>query len=131
MHPAAYDAFRFLLTQVRSADEEADVTIAAQKSRAGKLCLYELYAKPPPVWLHPAFAAEFADPFIASTAFEESELHISIEVCSPRQHELLGKDGLPPTFHGLPSTFHRPSTAFHRPSTDLPPTFHRPSTAVH
>jgi hypothetical protein len=59
------------LHEVRSADEEAHIAREAESSRAGKLSLSELYAKPPPVWLHPAFAAEFADAFIAGTAFEE------------------------------------------------------------
>jgi thiol-disulfide isomerase/thioredoxin len=77
------------LHKVRSADEEAELSSAADKSRASKLCLQDLYAKPPPVWLHPAFAAEFADPFIAGTAFEESEMHISIEVLTLTLDEML------------------------------------------
>ena len=39
-----------------------------------------LYAKPLPIWLHPAFAAEMASAFIGGTALEEGSLHISLEV---------------------------------------------------
>ena len=66
--------------KVRSADEEADVVASAQSSRAEQLSLQPLYARPPPIWLHPTFAAEFADPFIADTPFEESAMHVSLEV---------------------------------------------------
>ena len=53
---------------------------AALSSRAEHLSLQSLYARPPPIWLHPTFAAEFADPFIADTPFEESVMHVSLEV---------------------------------------------------
>ena len=66
--------------KVRSADEEADVIASAQSSRAEQLSLQPLYTRPPPIWLHPTFAAEFADPFIADTPFEESAMHVSLEV---------------------------------------------------
>ena len=58
------------LHKVRSADEEAELRESAESSRAQQLALQPLYAKPPPIWLHPAFAAECADPFIAGTPFE-------------------------------------------------------------
>ena len=53
---------------------------SALSSRAEQLSLQPLYARPPPIWLHPTFAAEFADPFIADTPFEESAMHVSLEV---------------------------------------------------
>ena len=53
---------------------------SALSSRAEQLSLQLLYARPPPIWLHPTFAAEFADPFIADTPFEESAMHVSLEV---------------------------------------------------
>lgn len=68
------------LHKVRSADEEEEILEAAQASRAEQLSLQPLYARPPPIWLHPAFAAEFADPFIADTPFEGALMHISLEV---------------------------------------------------
>ena len=68
------------LHKLRSADEEAEVVAAARGSRAEQLALQPLYASPPPLWLHPAFAAEFADPFIADTPFEQSAMHVSLEV---------------------------------------------------
>jgi hypothetical protein len=68
---------------VRSADEEADVRASALSNRSEQLSLQPLYARPPPIWLHPTFAAEFADPFIANTPFEESALHVSLEVRTP------------------------------------------------
>ena len=46
------------------------------------------------MWLHPAFAAEFADPFIAGTPFEGSALHISIEVLTLALDELLKEGGV-------------------------------------
>jgi len=66
--------------QVRSADEEEEVRSAAKTSAAEQLSLQPLYARPPPVWLHPAFGAEFCDPFIAQSPLEESSLHVSLEV---------------------------------------------------
>ena len=68
------------LHKVRSADEEADVLRSAEAARAEQLSLAPLYARPPPIWLHPAFAAEFADPFIAGTPFEDCTMHASVEV---------------------------------------------------
>ena len=44
------------------------------------LRLQPLYAKPPPIWIHPAFAAEFGDAFLAGTGLEGGTLHISLEV---------------------------------------------------
>ena len=38
--------------------------------RAQQLSRQPLYAKPPPAWRHPAFAAEFGDSFIGGTALE-------------------------------------------------------------
>ena len=68
------------LHKVRSADEEAEVAASALSSRAEHLSLQPLYARPPPIWLHPAFAAEFADALVADSPFEESAMHVSLEV---------------------------------------------------
>ena len=62
------------LTLLRGRDEVAELEEEAEEARAQRLCLSALYAKPPPVWLHPAFAAEFGDAFIAGTAFEGGSL---------------------------------------------------------
>ena len=85
------------LHKVRSADEEAEVIQAAESSRAEQLSLQPLYARPPPIWLHPAFAAEFADPFIAGTAFESSAMHVSLEVLTLALDEMLKESGLSST----------------------------------
>ena len=83
------------LHRIRSADEEAEVLQAAESSRAEQLSLQPLYARPPPVWLHPAFAAEFADPFIAGQPFfEEGAMHISLEVLTLVLDEMLKESGL-------------------------------------
>lgn len=53
------------LHKIRSADEDAELLAKAEHSRALHLSLQPLYAKPPPMWRHPTFAAECIDPFIA------------------------------------------------------------------
>ena len=68
------------LHKLRSADEAAELLEDAEASRAQHMSLQALYAKPPPIWLHPAFAAEFGDAFIGGTALENGALHISLEV---------------------------------------------------
>ena len=65
---------------LRSSDEDADLVEEADADRANHLSLQPLYAKPPPVWLHPAFAAEFGDSFIGGTRLEHGAMHISLEV---------------------------------------------------
>ena len=59
-----------LLHTLRSADEEMDLSAEAEGARVKQLSLGPLYAKPPPIWVHPAFGAEFGDPFIAGTGLE-------------------------------------------------------------
>ena len=68
------------LQTLRGRDIEAELEAEAEADRAQHLSLQSLYAKPPPIWLHPAFAAEFGDAFIADTALEAGSLHISLEV---------------------------------------------------
>ena len=82
------------LHMVRTADEEAEVAKEAETSRAEQLSLQPLYARPPPIWLHPAFAAEFADPFIAATPFEDGAMHVSIEVLTLALDEMLKPAGI-------------------------------------
>ena len=60
---------------LRSSDEDADLVEEADADRANHLSLQPLYAKPPPVWLHPAFAAEFGDSFIGGTCLEHGAMH--------------------------------------------------------
>ena len=74
------DAVRAELNELRGQDEEADLLEEADEARSQQLCLQPLYAKPPPIWLHPAFAAEFGDSFIAGTALESGSMHVSLEV---------------------------------------------------
>jgi hypothetical protein len=61
------EAVRDELSTQRGRDEEAELDADADEARALQLTLQPLYAKPPPIWLHPAFAAEFGDAFIAGT----------------------------------------------------------------
>ena len=68
------------LDALRSQDEEAELEEEAERARLAQLTLQPLYARPPPVWLHPAFAAEFGDAFIAGTGLEGGSLHVSLEV---------------------------------------------------
>ena len=65
---------------LRGHDEEADLEAAAEEARAHQLCLQPLYAKPPPIWMHPAFSAEFGDAYVGGTGLEGGSLHISLEV---------------------------------------------------
>jgi nucleoredoxin len=81
------------LFKLRSADEEADMREEAEETRQKQLSLQSLYAKPPPVWLHPAFAAEFADPFIAGTPFESGAMHVSLEVLTLTLDTMLKEGG--------------------------------------
>jgi len=52
----------------------------AGKAQASQMALQSLYAKPPPLWLHPAFIAEFGDAFVSGTGLDTGALSISIEV---------------------------------------------------
>ena len=65
---------RAKLHELRQADEEAELEQEVDEARQKQWALQPLYKKPPPVWLHPAFAAEFGDAFIAGTAFEGGSL---------------------------------------------------------
>ena len=68
------------LHSLRGKDEEAELLDEAEAARSQQLSLQRLYAKPPPVWLHPAFASEVGDAFIAGTGLDGGSLHISLEV---------------------------------------------------
>ena len=74
------DQVREELNTLRGKDQEAELQQEAEAARSEQLSLQPLYAKPPPVWLHPAFAAEFGDAFIGGTGLEAGSLHISLEV---------------------------------------------------
>ena len=47
---------------------------------ANALRAQPLYARPPPIWGHPAFVAEFGDAFIGGTGLEGGSIHTSLEV---------------------------------------------------
>ena len=81
------------LTLLRGRDEVAELEEEAEEARAQRLCLSALYAKPPPVWLHPAFAAEFGDAFMAGTALEGGSLSISLEVFVLTLQQMLAEQG--------------------------------------
>ena len=68
------------LHRLRSADDEADAAVAYDAARFQALSLQPLYAKPPPVWMHPAFAAEFADGFIGGTGLERHTAQRRLEL---------------------------------------------------
>ena len=79
-HSALSPQVREELHSLRGKDEEAELLDEAEAARSQQLSLQPLYAKPPPVWLHPAFAAEVGDAFIAGTGLDGGSLHISLEV---------------------------------------------------
>ena len=87
------ETLRKELHALRTADEEADLLEEAEVQRAKQLCLQPLYARPPPIWFHPAFAAEFGDAFIGGTAFEAGAIHISLEVVCLALGEMLRNAG--------------------------------------
>ena len=64
------DQVRDELHALRGRDDEAELAGEAEAARSLQLSLQPLYAKPPPVWLHPAFAAEFGDAFISETGLD-------------------------------------------------------------
>ena len=68
------------LQALRAKDDEMELDREAEAARFAQLSLQPLYAKPPPIWLHPAFAAEFGDAFIGGTGLESGTLHVSLEV---------------------------------------------------
>ncbi|KAL3933815.1 MAG: hypothetical protein SGPRY_000113, partial [Prymnesium sp.] len=93
------ETVRAQLNELRGQDEEAELFDDSEAARSERLCLQPLYAKPPPIWLHPgapplsaplpvsrdvhlSFAAEFGDSFIAGTALENGSLHVSLECAS-------------------------------------------------
>jgi hypothetical protein len=65
----------------------------AEAARFHELSLQPLYARPPPVWLHPAFAAEFGDAFIAGTGLEGGAIHVSLEVVVLALQQMLREGG--------------------------------------
>ena len=75
------------LTLLRGRDEVAELEEEAEEARAQRLCLSALYAKPPPVWLHPAFAAEFGD-VRASTSNRSGPARGRPRACTPRMQPL-------------------------------------------
>ena len=79
-HGALSPQVREELHSLRGKDEEAELLDEAEAARSQQLSLQPLYAKPPPVWLHPAFAAEVGDAFIVGTGLDGGSLHISLEV---------------------------------------------------
>ena len=81
------------LNSMRGRDEEAEMQEEADHARSQQLSLQPLYAKPPPVWLHPAFAAEFGDAFIAGTGLESGSLHVSLEVVVLTLQRMLSAGG--------------------------------------
>lgn len=87
------------INALRGRDAENDLHEEAQQARSQQLSLQSLYAKPPPVWLHPAFAAEFGDAFIAGTGLEAGSLHISFEVVTLTLQRMLSDGG---SASGLP-----------------------------
>ena len=82
------------LHELRVRDEEEELTEAVELARQQKLTLRELYEKPPPIWFHPAFAAEVGDAFIAGTAFESGSLSVSLEVMLLTLRRMQADDGV-------------------------------------
>ena len=79
--------------KLRNVDEEKDLVDEADADRANHLTLQPLYARPPPIWLHPAFAAEFGDAFIGGTSLEGGVMHVSLEVVCLAVNRMLKPDG--------------------------------------
>ena len=82
------------LHELRVRDEEEELTEAVELARQQKLTLRELYEKPPPIWFHPAFAAEVGDAFIAGTAFDSGSLSVSLEVMLLTLRRMQADDGV-------------------------------------
>ena len=102
------------LHELRVRDEEEELTEAVELARQQKLTLRELYEKPPPIWFHPAFAAEVGDAFIAGTAFDSGSLSVSLEVMLLTLRRMQAEDGVAAS---LPHHDARRSTARRRRST--------------
>ena len=81
------------LETLRAKDAEASLNSEAEAARSQQLSLQLLYAKPPPVWLHPALAAEFGDAFIAGTGLEGGSMHVSLEVVVLALEQMLREGG--------------------------------------
>ena len=79
---------------LRGRDDDADLREEAEEARLQHLSLQPLYAKPPPIWVHPAFAAEFGDAFIGGTGLESGTLHVSLEVVVLALERLLSEGGV-------------------------------------
>ena len=79
---------------LRGRDEEKELIDEGEAARFQQLSLQPLYARPPPIWLHPAFAAEFGDAFIAGTGLESGTLHVSLEVIVLAVEQMFKEGGL-------------------------------------
>jgi len=88
------EVIRQRLHALRVRDEEEEVTEAVQLARQKQLSLRALYDKPPPIWKHPGFAAEFGDAFIGGTPLEAGSLHMSLEVMLFALKRMQTSDGL-------------------------------------
>ena len=87
------EGVRKRIESLRAKDDEAELIAEADVARFKQLSLQPLYARPPPVWLHPAFAAEFGDAFIAGTGLESSTIHVSLEVVVLAMGQMLRSGG--------------------------------------
>ena len=95
------ETIRQRLHALRVRDEEDEVTEAVLLARQKQLTLKALYEKPPPIWMHPGFAAEFGDAFIGGTPLAHGALHVSLEVLLLALKRMQAADGVAA---GLPHT---------------------------
>ena len=87
-------ALRKKVHSLRSADEFLDAQDEAEEARSHHLSLYKLYAKPPPAWLHPCFAALFGDAFVEGTKLGMGGIFTTLKVFNLVVSRLLESEGV-------------------------------------
>jgi len=79
---------------LRGADEFLEAQEKAQEDKCDNLVLHKLYAKPPPIWLHPCFAGLFGDSFIEGTGLEFGGVFTTLQVFNLVFAKLLKHEGV-------------------------------------
>jgi thiol-disulfide isomerase/thioredoxin len=80
--------------ELRATDEFMDAKDEAQEEKWEHLILFKLYAKPPPVWLHPCFSGLFGDPFVEGTGLELGGVFTTLQVFNLVLSKLLKNEGV-------------------------------------
>jgi hypothetical protein len=88
------DKIREAIHELRATDVFMDAKDEAQEEKWEHLMLHKLYAKPPPMWLHPCFSGLFGDPFVEGTGLEFGGVFTTLQVFNLVLSKLLKHEGV-------------------------------------